>query len=337
MSDAPILRYLSLAKYVDLLSTQALFFPKASLFPDSTEGKWVTHILLQEISERDDCLEANAQEIENLLARAGDDPSVILREATDFLRSRHINCRDVLDDVLESVIRVFPRKRKKYLESMVASWRELIYKHSVERGKNWIPEVMIHRESTYISCWNSTSSMSLAMWELYAKGLEGVAVRSTISKLRAVIDYNVSFLEEHRLTGDVAMVQYFEGLKDPSEEIQQKVKNILTNAPETRIGQFTIKPSLFEYEKEVRAIIFPKLNLFDPAYNPFPEIPGFALPVGRLKAEGEPSIARFLNAVHVHPSLGPDSRMFHVVSELNKRFGAETIPVIADPIEPFGD
>jgi hypothetical protein len=336
MSDALIWRYLSLAKYVDLLETQSLFFPKASLFPDSTEGTWITHTLLRELSQHYSGLESDAQALEELLARAGEDQSAILREAKALLLSGRDNVRGVLRDVLSDVGRVFPHKRREYIESMIISWRKVRDNHVVARDKNWLPEVRIHRECTYISCWNRGPSMSHAMWQMYAGGLEGVAVRSNESKLRAVINYNTAFLEEHELTGSVAEVQYFEGLTRPSEEIQQQVKDILVGAIDTRIGQFRIKPSIFEYEHEVRAIIFPKHNPFDPVDNPYPRISGFALPVGRLNAESDPSITRFIDAVHIHPTLGPESMAFKVVTELNKRFGAEAIPVVADPIEPFG-
>ena len=173
------------------------------------------------------------------------------------------------------------------------------------------------------------------MWELYAKGLEGVAVSSTESKLHDVVERNRAFLEEHGLTGGVAEVKYLEGLKIPSEEVQNQVKDILVSAIDTRIGQFSVKPSIFAFEQEIRAIIFPKRSPFDPVDNPHPETMGFALPVGRLSAEGEPSVTRFIDIVHIHPTLGSDSMMFRVVSELNRRFGADKIPIVAEPIEPF--
>ena len=43
----PIWQYLSLAKYFDLLRTKSLFFPKASLFADETEGKNETGVLAE--------------------------------------------------------------------------------------------------------------------------------------------------------------------------------------------------------------------------------------------------------------------------------------------------
>ena len=48
------------------------------------------------------------------------------------------------------------------------------------------------------------SSMSLAMWEMYGGGSESVAVRSTPSKLKGLIEDNATFAEKQGLAGDVA-------------------------------------------------------------------------------------------------------------------------------------
>jgi hypothetical protein len=80
MSNVPIWRYLSLAKYIDLLRTRSLYFPKASRFRDETEGKWWGHAHLYENAQLWGQSPANTQTLEVLLARAGHEPSALLQE-----------------------------------------------------------------------------------------------------------------------------------------------------------------------------------------------------------------------------------------------------------------
>ncbi len=334
MSSAAIWRYLSLAKYVDLLRTQCLFFPKASSFVDTTEGKWLIHVLLRVLDRDDGRLENYAQQLEEFLARIGNDPSVIRNEANILLKQDNIQgvLRDVLTDVSRGAD--FPYKRREYLESMLSGWRGVLKKH-VSRKGTWISQTEIYRESTYISCWNRLNSMSLAMWELYSKGEEGVAIRSTKSKLRALIDFNSALLEEYGLEGEVVAAQYFDELGNPSKETEDRAEGILMKGLGLPPALFSIKPNIFKYEHEIRAVIYPKREPFDPIANPYPNRLGFGLPIGKINAKSEPSVARFINAVHIHPTLRRDSMMFQVVSDINKRFGVESIEVVAEPIIPF--
>jgi hypothetical protein len=69
VSEEPIWRYLTLAKYIDLLCTRSLFFPKAALFNDETEGKWYGHSILFEASRRWPGVLENARKLEALLER----------------------------------------------------------------------------------------------------------------------------------------------------------------------------------------------------------------------------------------------------------------------------
>ena len=80
MADVPIWRYLSLAKYIDLLRSKSLVFPKASLFSDTTEGKWWGHSHLWEQAKKWSQSPANTRILEEILERAGQDQWVLLQE-----------------------------------------------------------------------------------------------------------------------------------------------------------------------------------------------------------------------------------------------------------------
>src|SRR5690554_2862561 len=70
MSTTYLWRYMSLAKYIDLLQSKTLFCPKASLFQDKTEGKWVAHASL--VIEKKHLIKISnyKKQLENILQEA---------------------------------------------------------------------------------------------------------------------------------------------------------------------------------------------------------------------------------------------------------------------------
>src|SRR6185369_3188539 len=87
MSYIPIWRYLSLAKYVDLLRRRSLYFPKASRFRDETEGKWWGQAKLYQNAVRLSQLPNNIQILDRLVGRTGDDPEAMHRAINQDLFS----------------------------------------------------------------------------------------------------------------------------------------------------------------------------------------------------------------------------------------------------------
>jgi len=332
MSDIPIWRYLSLAKYIDLLRTKSLFLPKASLFNDDTEGKWWAHSNLYERAKKWSQSPDNVRILEEMLERAGQDTSALLLE----IGRSYESANEWVRGILVIAFRAYPHKRREYIEDVISSWK----RHYNEHGQvvqQWKSDMEIYRESTYISCWNRASSMSLAMWEMYGGGRESVAIRSTRSKLETLLKNNDLFLKQHGLKGGVADVEYLEGLKSPDEEVQERIYQIIfEQAEDVRIGIFTIKPSIFDFEREVRAMIYPNRNLGDPLEDPHPVTSGFPLPILCNNSKREPSVSSLIDSVYVHPMLDSNSMMVQAVKEMNKCFGLADLPIVSDRIEALG-
>ncbi|WP_372014326.1 hypothetical protein [Pseudoxanthomonas sp. 10H] len=95
-----------------------------------------------------------------------------------------------------------------------------------ERFAKWI------REWTYISCWHANQFESAAMWDLYAKTDEAVAIETTYEKLAAA------------LSGDayLGVVRYIDYQTEWLPE-------------GNTFYPFVHKRSSFEHEREVRAVI----------------------------------------------------------------------------------
>lgn len=194
MTEEKIWRYMSLAKYVDLLRSKSIFCPKASLFQDETEGKWVAHAVVWGEKQRWTKAKHNAERLQNLLTECAGDQDCILIEAENIYRTLDgIEQKSVFGDVLKGIGAVYPQKREEYLQKFISSW----LKHHDNHNKSvqeWVQQVSVARESTYISCWTRAQSMSLAMWNQYGGGTESVAVCSSVEKLKALVAKNLDWL-----------------------------------------------------------------------------------------------------------------------------------------------
>ncbi|WP_108123937.1 DUF2971 domain-containing protein [Saccharospirillum mangrovi] len=332
MSNLYIWRYMSLAKYVDLLRSRSIFCPKASLFQDKTEGKWIAHAILWREKQRWQRIRGYADRLRGVLDQAkGNQDAILVGAENVYTQLAPEDERSVLADVLKQVSLVYPHKRKEYLEHTVESW----FKHHDSYNSSvakWQSELAIDRESTYISCWNRAASMSLAMWNLYGGGMESVAIRLECGKLEALIEENLDWLTKNDLDGQVVEVEYVDGLNNPREELQKDLIGRLGVGKDVRIGAFSIKPALYEYEREIRLIIYPKIDIRSPSADPHPEPDGISLKIGNEDG----NLSDFIDAVYVHPLLSSDSMMVRVVKAINQQFGLSDLPIVTDRIEAIG-
>jgi hypothetical protein len=92
------------------------------------------------------------------------------------------------------------------------------------------------RRCTLINCWHMNEYESAAMWNLYLKGLNGVALSSTIKSLQDSFSPNAKY---HVYIG---MVKYIDYRTERIPEINS-------------LYPFIYKRKSFEHEKELRAII----------------------------------------------------------------------------------
>lgn len=333
-------RYMSLAKYIDLLRTKSLYFSKASRFDDKTEGKWVIHSFLHADIIRLTKMKINKETLEKILIKSGGEETKIYQEVTKVISTGKINT--LLKDTLNSFQLNYAYNRskfkgKEYLKSLVTAWTKQIDNYPKSKEKQ-ISQVAIHRESTYINCWNSANEMSLAMWQLFGGGEESVAIRTTKGKLQRVFDLNAEYLKNKGYESDISEVQYIPNLKEPDEKTRDNIMNIISKGKSATIGQFSIKPKEYEYEKEVRGIIYPKRSAYEIVIDPDPELDGLCIPiVTGIEQSSENQISDFIDEVHIHPLQGENSMMFNVIKELNRLHNLERIPIRSNTIEAFGE
>ena len=144
--NTTIWRYLSLAKYVDLISSRKLFFPRSTFFPDKTEGKWIAHAINAANEKHLSDLAEQADELQALLEHAST-PATLLREAR---RIRDARKTGVLCEILGYLDIFAPHLHKQHLEDTLHGWRQVLARHPEELATTR-NGVRLYRESTYIS------------------------------------------------------------------------------------------------------------------------------------------------------------------------------------------
>jgi len=152
----------------------------------------------------------------------------------------------------------------------------------------------------------------------------------------ALLGRNSDWLTNLGVGGDVVDVYYVDGLMEPDEDMQGDLLERLSVGNDVRVGEFSVKPSLYEYEREVRAILYPKRGLFDPVIDPHPDWSGISLPLEEHQGVAQMSMRSLIEAVHVHPALDSGSMMGSVVRAINVKFGLSDVPIVTDRIEALG-
>ncbi|TQR16329.1 DUF2971 domain-containing protein [Psychrobacillus vulpis] len=159
--------------------------------------------------------------------------SLLENESVFFLRG------DLFVDKYEGTV---PKQVIDNLSFYKADTGELVQVGESLRGSiSNVYEMM--RGFVFINCWHMNNIESAAMWDLYAKRGNGIAIRTTFG------DIKKSFSKS---TKDIiaAEVKYIDYSKD----------NVLDG---TMISPFIYKRKSFEHEREFRLIVSDQLNALD--------------------------------------------------------------------------
>ncbi|MGE6365186.1 hypothetical protein ACQKD9_15530 [Bacillus paramycoides] len=130
---------------------------------------------------------------------------------------------DKFDDPFEGL---YPRANKGWWT--VGNEGEYDYRKHMELINAW------HRKHTTINCWHMNNYESAAMWDLYLKNGDGIAIQSTVLNFKN----SLNVTDKVVYLGEVNYIDYYDQLI-PSENIY---------AP------YTYKRKSFEHEREIRAV-----------------------------------------------------------------------------------
>ena len=101
-------------------------------------------------------------------------------------------------------------------------------------------------ERVFINCWHNSKYDSMAMWNLYGKSTNSLAITTTVGKLSSQL-----LRSEFVYHLYIKKVEYIEHWNDPDIEIN----------PYSHI--FSYKVKAYEYEKEVRVILDRYAEMFE--------------------------------------------------------------------------
>lgn len=110
-------------------------------------------------------------------------------------------------------------------------------KKALRTGKQIRNAVREFRSIIYVSCWHINEHESAAMWKLYLKSDEGVAIQSTLPRLKKGLAATRKV--------KIARVNYIDYQKDPIGDVSEI-------GP--MLAPFLHKRKSFEHEREARAL-----------------------------------------------------------------------------------
>lgn len=163
---------------------------------------------------------------------------------------------------------------------------------------------MDYRKYIYVNCWHMSDHESAALWRLYLKSDEGIAIQSTRHCLHLAVagsKYGVFSVP----------VQYIDYENDDPPM-------------PTRLAAFRYKRKSFEHEKELRAIVYADVQ--DDAGNRIE-------PPGKNGISVTTELEKLIVAVHVAPT-APDW-LSDLTLRVSRKFGIEA-PVVRSPLADDG-
>lgn len=108
----------------------------------------------------------------------------------------------------------------------------------VNQAEDFVKKVESSGPRRAVNCWHINESESAAMWKIYASDNKGIAIQSTFKRLVA----SISSFPDSVYIGKVRYIDYQEEtFKSNWEEIFEPVMT---------------KPKWFEYERELRAVVW---------------------------------------------------------------------------------
>ena len=141
------------------------------------------------------------------------------------------------DEIEEQIKQLPPNLSQKDREERIANIRAYLEPTEARRLDNWSALM----QYTYVNCWHINECESAAMWSLYLRGAEGVAIRSSIGKLKQAVAND----QRETCIGKVSYIDY------------QKDFIPVTNGFYPAVH----KRNSFAHENEVRAVFLDPMQI----------------------------------------------------------------------------
>ncbi|THF51394.1 hypothetical protein E6C50_06425 [Flavobacterium supellecticarium] len=163
-------------------------------------------------------------------------PNITLPENPDTIIWKYLDLSKFLDLLLYQ--KMFMSRSDKFEDQYEGTFSEPTFediKKIAENNPKFLHYYKSHRENVVISSWHANEYESFAMWQIFTKNNEGLAIQSTIGRLKEALA-----LEKHfeQYIGEVHYIDY------KKEYIPF----------DDAFFPFLFKRKSFQYEKEIRII-----------------------------------------------------------------------------------
>jgi len=163
-------------------------------------------------------------------------PTILLPEDPDTIVWKYLDLSKFLDLLLSK--KLFMSRSDKFEDQYEGTFSEPTYEEIrkiAENNPKFLSYYKSHREKIAISSWHINEYESFAMWQIFTKNNEGLAIQSTIGRLKEALKPE---LRTEQYIGEVNYIDY-------------KKEYIPFN---DTFFPFLFKRKSFQYEREVRII-----------------------------------------------------------------------------------
>jgi hypothetical protein len=163
-------------------------------------------------------------------------PNIRLNENPETIIWKYIDLSKFLDLLLSE--RMFMSRSDKFEDQYEGTFSEPTYeeiKKIAENNSKFLDYYKSHRESVVVSSWHTNEYESFAMWQIFTKNNEGLAIQSTLGRLKEALQPERNF---EQYIGEVNYIDY------KKEYIPF----------DNTFFPFLFKRKSFQYEREIRVL-----------------------------------------------------------------------------------
>jgi len=307
-----LIRYISLGKFIDFLETKSIYLSRIDHFEDETEGEWFSHIAKASNASINDWANQSYLLLEKINKKLSyiaqpkleDIHRIIITNLTqeEYLG---LDISDDLTQVLDSDFFETDEDRIHFLQDVQDSYKEMI--QSAEEKEKYfneeIKEIKAFKMRSYVSSWFSSDSHSIAMWKLYGKNDESVAIRVKKTNLKLIEDDNRDFLKHNNAKILFQNVTYID---ENDIEMGPIVDRSISDQEWLDFRNLLLKHNAYKYEEEYRAsVIFPE-NSDNP---------------NGIKLFIQNDLNNFIEDVFLNPLIDPNHWYVNIIKKVLSTYG----------------
>lgn len=320
-------RYMPISHYVNLISTQRLYIPKTKHLSDILEGTWFSKTEIYFHNQKISYLKNEIQRSENVLGKSESEFNAYLGGLSNFSKNIELSIPGDTMDYIDGRIDFeklknlsSASKRANEMELEILEFRVSDVKSYAEQTKN----------RTFVSSWSQSDEQNLALWKIFGKGDDAIAITTTMEKLQVAISKNEPYLRKHGLQAVVKEVNYIKEINKPGNSTYGKMLELRRVNGYEDLASLLVKPKPYAFENEVRVVAFPYLGSETCNFE------GLELEVrltGIKFSEGLTGETPFIEEVYLPPHLSNSSPQYKSLVELNKKYGLSPNLIQIDRID----